>query len=74
MSEGDFIEDDIDSILYHSIPITSKSFKGLWVLSALFSGKKYEKLVKLILSRKQKQAGLKAESPKEVQKFETIEI
>ncbi|MHA1670377.1 MAG: hypothetical protein ACTSV5_07330 [Promethearchaeota archaeon] len=37
MSEEKFIEDDIDRILYHSIPITSNNFKGLWVLSVLFT-------------------------------------
>jgi len=37
MSENDFIEDNIDRILYYQSPTTGNSFEGLWVLSALFT-------------------------------------
>ena len=47
MSEKEFIEDDIDRIMDHRIPITTNSFKGLWALSALFSRKKPERMEKL---------------------------
>lgn len=37
MSENEFIEDNIDRILYYRAPTTGNSFEGLWVLSALFT-------------------------------------
>ncbi len=37
MSEKEFIEDDIDRILYYKFPTTTNAFEGLWVLSALFT-------------------------------------
>ena len=37
MSEKEYIEDNIDRILYYRTPTTGNSFEGLWVLSALFT-------------------------------------
>ena len=37
MSEKEYIEDNIDRILYYRTPTIGNSFEGLWVLSALFT-------------------------------------
>ena len=72
MSENDFIEDNIDRILYYQSPTTGNSFEGLWVLSALFT--KWHKERK---AKKQKHKEVK-ESEQLIQpsekKLETISI
>ena len=74
MSERDNIEDNVDRILYHSISINRNSFKGLWTLSTFFSRKKPERMEKLTISSEKKQVEMEVETPKEVKKFQTIEI
>ena len=74
MSERNFKEDNVDRILYHSIPINRNSFKGLWTLSTFFSRKKPERMEKLTISSEKKQVEIEVETPKEVKKFQTIEI
>jgi len=46
MSEEEFIEDNIDGIMYNSIPITANSFKGLWLLNTLFTRQHKERKTK----------------------------
>ncbi|MHA1192379.1 MAG: hypothetical protein ACTSP9_08795 [Promethearchaeota archaeon] len=70
MSEKEFIEDDIDWIMNYKIPITANSFKGLWVLSALFSRKKPKRMEKSSISSEQRQIEIKVEA----KKLETIEV
>ena len=71
MSEGDFVEDNIDSKLYHSIPITSKSFRSLWALSTLFSKKKPKRMEKSFVPYKKKQV---EKSHEVLERFETVEV
>ena len=54
----------------YKIPITANSFKGLWVLSALFSRKKPKRMEKSSISSEQRQIEIKVEA----KKLETIEV
>ena len=74
MSERDNIEDNVDRILYHSIPINRNSFKGLWTLSTFFCRKKPERMEKLTILPEKKQVEIEVETPIEVKKLQTIEI
>jgi len=76
MSEKDYIEDNIDRILYYRTPTTSNSFEGLWVLSALFTKWRKNHKAKKQGQEKAPKEALETEQPIESleRKLETITI
>ena len=70
--------EEIDERNLNRIPHSGyHNYDGIFFLTDLLANrrrKKREILQKLKPSREQKQAGVKVESPKEVQKLETIEL
>ena len=70
--------EEIDERILNRIPHSGcHHYDGIFFLAGLFADgrrKKREILEKLKLSREQEQAGVKMESPKEVQKLESIDV
>ncbi|MHA1104226.1 MAG: hypothetical protein ACTSPN_00635 [Promethearchaeota archaeon] len=76
MKKSVMTREEIDERILNRIPHSGcHNYDGIFFLTGLLASrrrKKREILEKLKLSREQKQAGIKMESPKEVQKLETI--
>ena len=78
MKKSVMTQEELDERILNRIPHSGcHHYDGIFFLTGLLADRRIKKLEifeKLILSREQNEAVVKLESPKEVQKIETIEI